>query len=245
MVSHVSDWPSVLVCEPDDTTLESLCDHLTADCFNVLPAPTASHALRLCRHNDPDLMLLDVALPDAFGLDVLREIRQADAVATSFNPRLPVILVSGRTAAADRVRGLEEGADDYVSKPASYEELRARIVAVLRRTMEKERRPLRVGDLVVDTASRKVVVGEREVQLSSTEFTLLRILATDPTRVFTKEELLTAIWNRERSPGATRTLDSHASRLRRKLDPLGKKYVVSCWGIGWSLVSAGLRTADR
>jgi two-component system phosphate regulon response regulator PhoB len=104
--------------------LESLCDHLTADRFNVLAAPTASDALRHCRYHDPDLMLLDMALPDASGLDVMREIRQADGATTRFDPQLPIIVVSGRTADTDRVRGLEEGADDYPSKPASYEELR-------------------------------------------------------------------------------------------------------------------------
>jgi DNA-binding response OmpR family regulator len=238
MVSHVSDWPLVVVCEPDESTLESLCDHLTADRFNVLPAPTASDALRHCRYHDPDLMLVDVALPDASGLDVLREIRQADGATTRFDPQLPIIVVSGRTADTDRVRGLEEGADDYLSKPASYEELRARIVAVLRRTREKDQAPVRVGDLVLDPARRRVVVGEREVLLTNKEFTLLRMIAADPTRVFSKSELMAAIWKKEHEPGTTRTLDSHASRLRRKLDPEYQRYVVNCWGIGYRLVDA-------
>ena len=98
-------------------TLELLCDHLAADRFGVLPAPSASDALRLCRYNQPDLLLLDLSLPDASGLDVLREIRDADGVESRFDPRLPVIVLTGRGAETDRVRGLDSGADDYVTKP--------------------------------------------------------------------------------------------------------------------------------
>jgi two-component system phosphate regulon response regulator PhoB len=108
---------SVVVCEDDEVTLELLCDNLAADRFGVLPAPSASDALRLCRYNHPDLLLLDLSLPDASGLDVLREIRDADGVESRFDPRLPVIILSGRGADVDRVRGLEAGADDYVVKP--------------------------------------------------------------------------------------------------------------------------------
>jgi DNA-binding response OmpR family regulator len=110
---------SVVVCEDDTVTLELLCDHLVADRFGVLPAPSASDALRLCRYKQPDLMLLDIALPDASGLDVLREIREADGVTSRFDPGLPVIVLSGRGAAPDRVRGLVFGADDYMVKLSS------------------------------------------------------------------------------------------------------------------------------
>lgn len=236
MSSHVSAWPIVVVCQPDESALESLCDHLTADRFNVLPAPTASDALRLCHYTKPDLMLLDLALPDASGLNVLREIRQADAIAGRFDPGLPIILVSGRAADADRVRGLEEGADDFLSRPVSYEELRARMAAVLRRTREEIEAVIRVGELTVDPSRRKVLVGDREVRLSNKEFAMLRMFAGDPTRVLSKDELAAAIWNREYIRGVTRTVDSHASRLRRKLDPEYGKYIVNCWGIGYRLV---------
>lgn len=108
----------LVVCEDDAITLDLLCDHLAADRFDVMPAPSASDALRLCRYNHPDLLLLDLTLPDASGLDVLREIRQADGVSSRFDPRLPVIVLTGRGAATDRVRGLDSGADDYVIKPS-------------------------------------------------------------------------------------------------------------------------------
>jgi DNA-binding response OmpR family regulator len=119
----------LVVCEDDPETLERLCDHLLADRYGVLPAPTASDALRHCRFNTPDLLLLDLGLPDARGLDVLREIREADGIEKRFDPALPVIVISGRGDHVDRIRGLESGADDYLVKPLVLPELRARINA--------------------------------------------------------------------------------------------------------------------
>ena len=235
MLPQRQEIASVVVCEDDVITLELLCDHLIADRFGVLPAPSASDALRLCRFNTPDLLLLDLSLPDASGLDVLREIREADGIDSRFDPRLPVIVLSGRGADADRIRGLNAGADDYVTKPFNIQELRARIGAVLRRRRSRRDGPIRIGDLTIDPLRRRVVVGEREVPLAKKEFALLRALASDPTRVFGKEELLDDVWgfrNNER----TRTLDSHASRLRRKLDPEHGRYVINSWGIGYRLV---------
>jgi len=235
MLPQREEIASLVVCEDDAPTLELLCDHLVADRFGVLPAPNASDALRLCRYNHPDLLLLDLTLPDASGLDVLREIREADGVTSRFDPGLPVIVLTGRGADADRVRGLDSGADDYVVKPFSYSELRARIGAVLRRGSAGREGPCRVGEVVVDPARRKVWVGEREVALSNKEFGLLRVLATDPLRVFSKRELLESVWG-YRSPARTRTLDSHASRLRRKLDPEHGRFVINVWGYGYRLV---------
>src|ERR1700709_596972 len=235
MLPRREEIPSVVVCEDDAVTLELLCDHLSADRYGVLPAPSASDALRLCRFNQPDLMLLDLSLPDASGLDVLREIREADGIESRFDPQLPVIVLTGRGAQTDRVRGLTAGADDYLTKPFNIEELRARIGAVLRRRESRREGPIRVGEMVVDPLRRRVTIGAREVALAKKEFTLLRVLAGDPTRVFSKEELLRDVWGYS-SPGKTRTLDSHASRLRRKLDPEHSRYVVNCWGIVSRLV---------
>jgi len=235
MLPQREEIASVVVCEDDTLTLDLLCDHLHADRFGVLPAPSASDALRLCRYNHPDLLLLDLSLPDASGLDVLREIREADGVDSRFDPRLPVIVLTGRSDPTDRVRGLDSGADDYVVKPFRYPELRARIGAVLRRRDAGQEGPSRVGDLIIDPASRRVLVGEREVPLAKKEFALLRVLASDPTRVWSKEELLDAVWA-YKGNSKTRTLDSHASRLRRKLDPVGARFVVNCWGVGYRLV---------
>jgi len=234
MLPKRRETAKVVVCEDDAPTLELLCDNLAADRFGVLPAPCASDALRLCRFKQPDLLLLDLTLPDASGLDVLREIREADGVVSRFDPGLPVIVLSGRGEPEDRVRGLEFGADDYLVKPVHLAELRARIGAVLRRRCERRDGQLRVGELLIDSARRQVWAGERPVTLSNKEFALLRVLASDPHRVFSKRELLSQVWGL-RAPTKTRTLDSHASRLRRKLDPERARYVVNCWGVGYRL----------
>ena len=236
MLPQRREIASLVVCEDDAPTLELLCDNLVADRFGVLPAPSASDALRLCRYNHPDLLLLDLSLPDASGLDVLREIREADGVTSRFDPRLPVIVLTGRGADDDRVRGLDFGADDYLVEAASTTRScgpgSARSCGAARASA---RGRCRVGEIVVDPARRKAWVGEREVALSNKEFGLLRVLASDPSRVFTKRELLEAVWG-YRSPARTRTLDSHASRLRRKLDPEHGRYVVNCWGYGYRLI---------
>jgi DNA-binding response OmpR family regulator len=117
MLPQREEIASLVVCEDDDVTLDLLCEHLAADRFGVMPAPSASDALRLCRYNHPDLLLLDLTLPDASGLDVLREIREADGIDSRFDPRLPVIVLTGRSGNTDKVRGLDSGADDYLTKP--------------------------------------------------------------------------------------------------------------------------------
>ena len=225
----------VVVCEDDEATLELLCDHLAADRYDALPAPSAADALRLCRYKQPDLLLLDLSLPDASGLDVLRTIRESDGAEARFDPRLPVIVLTGFGADDQRVRGIECGADDYLVKPFHYPELRARIGAVLRRHAGRREGPRRVGDLVLDPARRRVWVDGRDVALSNKEYSLLRVLISDPIRVFSKQELLEEVWG-FRTTARTRTLDSHASRLRRKLDPENSRYVFNCWGVGYRLI---------
>src|SRR4051794_21234628 len=127
MLPQREEIATVVVCEDDETTLELLCDHLTADRYAALPAPSASDALRHCRYKQPDLLLLDLALPDASGLDVLRQIRGSAGAEARFDPQLPVIVLSGLGDDDERVRGFECGADDYLVKPVHYPELRARI----------------------------------------------------------------------------------------------------------------------
>lgn len=242
MLPTLEPGATVVVCDDDEPTLELLCDHLEADRFRALAAPSAADALRLCHFKAPDLLLLDLNLPDAPGLDVLREIRASEGATGSYDPELPVIVLSGRGSEADRVRGLECGADDYVVKPFAVQEVVARIRVVLRRRDGRRDGPLRVGEIVVDPSRREARVAGEPVRLANKEFSLLRTLASDPTRVFTKDELLRDVWG-FRSIGRTRTLDSHASRLRRKLDPEFGRYVVNCWGIGYRLIE-GAEDAD-
>lgn len=231
--------PTIVVCVDDDATLDLLCDTLIENNFAVLPAPTAESALRLCRYAGPDLLLVDLA-PDGF--HIMREIRGFEGDGLLHDRQLPIIVFTDRDN-ADRIQDLDL-ADDYVQKPFSYEQLQARIQAVLRRRHSRHDQTIRVGELLIDPARRRVTVGDREVHLAKKEFTLLRVLATDPTRVFSKDELLRDVWGRSLSDRSTRTLDSHASRLRRKLDPDDRKYVVNCWGIGYRLVKGSPPLAD-
>ena len=221
----------VLVCEDDDATRQLLADHLTADRYEVLTAATAAEALQLCETSTPDMLLLDLTLPDNSGLDLLRQIREQDSGPGSVG----VIVVSGRGTERDRVRGLSEGADDYGVKPFSYGELIARINAVLRRRKHNGANQLTVGELTINKDEQTVKVGTRAVHLTKKEFSLLFYLASEPTRVFSKEEILREVWG-YRSIGHTRTLETLASQLGEKLNPDKKTYVVCCWCVGYRLV---------
>jgi DNA-binding response OmpR family regulator len=232
---------TIMVVEDDDATRDFLADHLAADSYGVVTASSGRQALNLLEVKDCDLVLLDVMLPDASGFELCRRLRSADGIAQRIDPDVPVIMLSGRATETDRIRGFARGADDYVAKPFNYPELAARIAAVLRRARARtDRGLLQLGELRIDPASREVWVGERAVELSAKEFALLHALAADPTRVFTKEELLRDVWG-FKLMGSTRTLDSHASRLRRKLTPVatGRRWVVNVWGVGYRLTDRG------
>lgn len=227
----------VLVVENDERTAAFLADNLTADGFQVAVASEAGEAVRAIEVRRPDVVVLDLGLDNgSSGLDVLDRVRRADGLATRIDPLLPVIVLTGHGAETDRLRGFARGADDFVVKPFFYGELLARLRALLRRT---DGRPaagvLHVGELSLDPRSRTVRVGERPVTLSAKEFSLLHALARQPTRVFTKAELLRDVWG-YLSLGQTRTVDAHACRLRKKLG--GPRWVVSVRGVGYRLVDA-------
>ena len=227
---------TILVVEDHEPTRMFLADNLCADGYEPIGADCAHDARLLLATRYPDLVIVDLGLPDGDGLDLVREIRSGDRRVGGLDPELPVLVLSGRTGDLDRVRGFDRGCDDYVGKPFSYPELKARIAALLRRA---RRRPtlarLRVGPLELDPLGRQVWLHGEEIQLSKKEFALLRALAAEPTRVFTREELLRGVWGYQ-SIGTTRTLDSHAARLRRKLRARGDGLVVNVWGVGYRLV---------
>jgi DNA-binding response OmpR family regulator len=229
--------PATLLLVEDDPVVRTfLADNLTADGFSVLLADTLRDGLRVLEYDRPDLAIVDVGLPDGSGLDLVTRVRAADRVATRLDPTLPLVILSGRAAELDRIRGFDRGCDDFVPKPFSYGELRRRIEALLRRSRERRGHGrLRVGALEVDPASREVRLRGERVTLAQKEFALLLALAAEPTRVFTKEELLRDVWG-FRSLGTTRTLDSHACRLRHKLGAAGDRFVVNVWGVGYRLV---------
>ena len=228
---------AVLLVEKEPQVREFLEQQLTDDGFEVLAAERARQALELLETAKPDLVLLDAVLPDASGFEVCSRLRAGEP-GCGWDRDVPVIMVSSRADPIDRVRGFARGADDYVVKPFVYEELVARMRAVLRRSAGPQRPRLAVGEIEVDVGSRTVRVRGERVQLSAKEYELLVALARDPERVFGKEELLKTVWG-FRSLGRTRTLDSHASRLRRKLNRPGEAtYVVNVWGVDYRLVAS-------
>jgi DNA-binding response OmpR family regulator len=231
------DTPAtILVAEDDASTRTFLADELSADGYELLVAETASEALRLLGSSFPDLVILDVGLPDASGLEIIRRVRAADGSVDRIDRETPLLVLSGRCGEVDRVRAFEHGADDFLAKPFSYPELRGRVGALLRRADGRRRvGRVRVGALELDPASRTVTLAGRRVDLTQKEFALLRVLAASPTTVHTKDELLRTVWG-FRSRGATRTLDSHACRLRAKLGVTGDRFVLNVWGVGYRLV---------
>ena len=238
------DRSTILLVEEDEATRTFLADHPTADGFDMVVADCARDGLRLMGSSFPDLALVDAELPDGSGFELASTVRESDGVASRVDPNLPLVLIGVRSGELDRVRAFERGADDVMEKPLSYRELRCRVEAILRRC-ERGRTGgrLRVADIEVDTAARTASASGHSLDLSAKEFALLRVLASDPTRVFTKAELLRSIWGR-RTVGTTRTLDSHACRLRRKLAVGGGRYVVNVWGVGYRLVDAPALAAE-
>jgi DNA-binding response OmpR family regulator len=225
----------ILIVEDDRVTRTFLADNLVADGHEPLLADCARDALRLARTHGPEAVLLDLGLPDRDGLRLLEELRSGEA-GGRIDPDLPVVVLTGRADELDRIRGLERGADDYVVKPFSYPELRLRLLAVLRRAgLRPARGRLRVGPLQIDPAARDVTLGAERLTLSQKEYGLLVLLASQPTRVFTKDEILREVWG-FRARSATRTLDSHACRLRAKLAHPDVRFVLNVWGVGYRLV---------
>jgi DNA-binding response OmpR family regulator len=237
MNQHVA---TILVVEDHRATRTFLADNLSADGFDVLEAESVADARHLLESSFPDLAIIDLGLPDGDGLEILERVRDADRIAGRLDPDLPLLVLSGRVSELDRLRGFSRGCDDYIVKPFSYYELSARVRALLRRT---RRRPgtgrMRVGSLELDPLGRQVWLRGEPVALSKKEYALLRALASEPTRVFTREELLRGVWG-FRAMGTTRTLDSHAFRLRQKLNRAGDRFVVNVWGVGYRLVDGSI-----
>ena len=227
---------ALLIAEPEPATRGFLSRHLAEDGFSVLEATEGGEALILAEERRPDLALVGDDLPDFPGAELCRRLREGEP-GRSWNRDVPVILLGQPDSdAVDRVRAFARGCDDFLGRPFHYEELLARINAVLRRANGVPHDRIVADGIVVDTATRRVTVGGERVELSSKEYELLVKLASEPERVFAKDELLRDVWG-FRSAGRTRTLDSHASRLRRKLaEPDGSRYVRNVWGVGYCLI---------
>jgi DNA-binding response OmpR family regulator len=220
---------ALLLAEPEPETRGSLERQLADDGFHVLGAAFNREALELVERVRPDLVLLSE-------IDLCARLREGEP-GRSWDRDVPVIVLGPeRMDARERVRAFQRGADDYVHRPIVYEELAARIRAVLRRTTPPTAERVETGRLVVDRATRTVTLAGPAVHLAGKEFELLARLASEPHRVFTKDELLRDVWG-YRTFCRTRTLESHASRLRRKLARgADERFVVNVWGVGYKLV---------
>lgn len=214
----------VLVVEDDDAIAQPLTVGLEREGFDVTRAATASEALEAAAAND--IVLLDLNLPDGDGLDVCREIRTTSDI--------PIICLTARSDEAERVQGLESGADDYIVKPFGFRELVARIGAVMRRRRPDEAPELRFGSLSVDRRTRRATVAGVDVDLTPKEFDILAALAENGGAVVERQDLLERVWG---APwyGPTKTLDVHVASLRKKLgDP---RWVEAVRGVGFRLAT--------
>ena len=226
----------ILVVDGDAPTRREVKSACEQDGYHVLEAESGSEALRVHTAAHPNLVLLEVTLPDGSGFDVCRELRRTD-------PTAPVIMMSGRSDEIDVVVALEIGADDYVTKPLRLRELAARIAAHLRRarmeSAEAMRTRLEFRDLVIDVNERRIYKSGREVELTHTEFDLLTFLAGNAGKVLSREKILNSIWGYE-YPIETRVIDVHIRNLRRKIEtqPARPYYILAVPGIGYRFTNA-------
>jgi two-component system response regulator RegX3 len=223
----------ILLVEDEESISEPLAAALEREGFTSNVATTMSEGLESFRAHAPDLVLLDVMLPDGDGRDVLREIRSTS--------RVPVIMLTARSEETDRIVGLELGADDYVAKPFSAAELIARIRAVLRRTAAPAptaQSSLEIGDVRMSLDTRDVTKAGSPVQLTVKEFELLRMLMEEAGRVVKRMDLMDEVWDPNWF-GSTKTLDVHVSSLRKKLgdDPAEPRYIKTVRGVGFRFAS--------
>ena len=209
--------PIALIVEDEAAVMELLRYNFAADGYDVVTAGDGEEALLLVEESMPDVMLLDWMLPKLTGIEVCRRLR-----AKSATRNLPIIMLTAKDEEADRIRGLDTGADDYVAKPFSMTELKARVRAVLRRIrpgLAEDK--VVVGDIEVDRSAHRVVRNAMEIHLGPTEFRLLDYLIQHPGRVFSREQLLDAVWGSDVYVEA-RTVDVHIGRLRKALNKAGE-----------------------
>jgi DNA-binding response OmpR family regulator len=227
---------TVLVADEDPATRILIADNLEADGYGVLEAEDREQAIALLQTGRPDLVVLDV---NGQTLALLDAVRGGEGWAGRVDPDVPILVLTSRADELHRVRVLDRAGDDVVCKPLSYVELRARVTALASRSrVRRVPSVLAVGSLRIDVVARRVSVAGVSLELPAKEYELLRTLAADPSRVFTKEELLRDMWG-FRCAARTRTVDSHASRLRSRLRDADSEraWVVNIWGVGYKLAS--------
>jgi len=226
---------TVLVVDDEPTITEVVSRYMERSGYETLTAADGPEALRLAGLHDPDLVVLDLMLPGIDGLEVMRRLHEGDG------KLVPVILLTARGEESDRLVGLRRGADDYVVKPFSPAELVARVDAVLRRVAppdvaDEPPAPIEVGPLRIDPGMRVVALDGEEIALTQREFDLLAYLAANPGQVFSRDQLMEAVWNFPFYED-TSTVTVHVRRLRAKLgdDPAKPRFIETVWGVGYRL----------
>lgn len=224
---------TVLVVEDELKIARLVRDYLQQAGFAVLEATDGLSALSLARSEQPDMVVLDLGLPELDGLDVTRRLRA--------NSSVPIIMLTARSEESDRIVGLELGADDYIVKPFSPKELVARIRAVMRRADATlgGGEVIRAGSVTIDIPKMRVTIGEKEVQLTATEFELLLTLARNPGRIYTRAQLLDALHGVS-FESFERSVDAHIKNIRRKIesDPRRPQLVLTVYGVGYKFSDA-------
>lgn len=221
----------VLVVDDEKLIVKGIRFSLEQEGMEVDCAYDGEEALEKAKAGDYDMILLDIMLPKLTGLEVCQQIREFSSV--------PIIMLTAKGEDMDKILGLEYGADDYITKPFNILEVKARIKAIMRRTRKEEKKEsfgktLVSGDLKLDCEGRRVFIAGREINLTAKEFDVLELLAKNPNKVYSRENLLNLVWGYE-YPGDVRTVDVHIRRLREKIEavPSDPKYVHTKWGIGY------------
>lgn len=225
----------VLVVDDEKLIVKGIRFSLEQDGMEVDCAYDGEEAIRMAKETEYDIVLLDVMLPKFDGFEVCQAIREFSEV--------PIIMVTAKGGDMDKILGLEYGADDYITKPFNILEVKARIKAIMRRNAKKSKKEeqssskvIQAADLKLDTDSRRVFIGEKEINLTAKEFDLLELFVCNPNKVYSREELLRFVWgNKAAAGGDVRTVDVHVRRLREKIEPSPSepKYVHTKWGVGY------------
>lgn len=225
----------ILVVDDEKLIVKGIRFSMEQDNMEVDCAYDGEEAINLAKQKEYDVVLLDVMLPKFDGYEVCQAIREFS--------EMPIIMLTAKGNDMDKILGLEYGADDYITKPFNILEVKARIKAIMRRNTKNNRRESRAGsnvvtsgDLKLDRDSRRVFIGEKEINLTAKEFDLLELLACNPNKVYSREQLLTYVWgNKAMDSGDVRTVDVHVRRLREKIEPSPSdpKYVHTKWGVGY------------
>ena len=223
----------VLVVDDEKLIVKGIRFSLEQDGYDVDCAYDGEEALKLAKENAYDIILLDVMLPKYDGFEVCQQIREYSDV--------PIIMLTAKGDDMDKILGLDYGADDYITKPFNILEVKARIKAIMRRVSKRDKnqeneKVIVKGEMKIDCESRRVIIGEKEINLTAKEFDLLELLVCNPNKVYSRESLLSFVWgNKASESGDVRTVDVHVRRLREKIEPSPSdpKYVHTKWGVGY------------